>query len=41
MAIALILFIFALVLSIEDFNQAAILFVFNNIVFISHLVMNV
>jgi len=41
MIIFLLLFIFALALSIENASQAAILFIFNNVIFISHLVMNV
>ncbi len=41
MAIFLLLFIFALVLSVENTRHAAILFIFNNVVFVSHLVLNV
>ena len=41
MAVFLLLFIFALVLSVENTSHATILFIFNNIIFVSHLVLNV
>jgi len=41
MTIILLLFIFALILSVESFNDAAILFILNNVIFVSYLVVNV